>query len=326
MASIRKRGKKFQAIIRRSGYETISRTFTLRKNALEWARDIELKADRQGMPQNLKILEQTTLYDMLIKYRDTVIPQKRSPKNETIIINAFLRHNICSKTLAELKSEDFEHYKIERLKSVLGSTINREFNIIKHAFNVAIDIWELPLNKNPISKVKKAPTPNSRERQLTGEELDRFISIAQKVKNPTVAPLITFALETAMRRGELLNMKKEHYNSENKTLFIPETKNGHPRTIPLSPKAQAIILNANNEGKIFSIHIKALEYHWKQIGLKAEIKDFNFHDLRHTCITRLFARNLSVPEVALISGHRNINQLINIYTHINPENLVSKLQ
>lgn len=88
MASIRKREKKFQAIIRRTGHETISRTFTLRKNAIEWARDIELKADRMGMPKNLKVLEQTTLADMLIKYRDTVIPQKRSPKNETIIINA----------------------------------------------------------------------------------------------------------------------------------------------------------------------------------------------------------------------------------------------
>jgi len=325
MATIRKRNGKFQAQIRRSGFKSICRTFSKRKDALEWARDIELKADRMGMPQNLKILEQTTLADMLIKYRDTVIPQKRSPKNETIIINAFLRHKICSKTLAELKSEDFERYKIERLKSVLGSTINREFNIIKHAFNVAIDVWELPLNKNPLASVKKAPTPKSRERQLTDTELDRFISIAQKVKNPTVAPLILFALETAMRRGELLNIKKRHYHVENKTLLIPETKNGHSRTIPLSPKAQAIILNANDEGKAFPIHIKALEYHWKRICLKAEIDDFNFHDLRHTCITKLFEKGLSVPEVALISGHKCIKQLY-AYVHIQPENLVSKLQ
>jgi integrase len=325
MASIRKRGKKFQAIIRRSGHETISRTFALRKNAVEWARDIELKADRMGMPQNLKVLGQTTLSDMLIKYRDTVIPQKRSPKNEIIIINAFLRHQICLKTLAELKSEDFERYKVERLKSVLGSTINREFNIIKHAFNVAIDVWELPLNKNPLASVKKAPNPKSRERQLTDVELDRLISTAQKVRNLTVAPLILFALETAMRRGELLNIKKEHYHTENKTLFIPETKTGHSRTIPLSTKAQEIISNANSKDKAFPIHIKALEYHWKQICLKAEIDDFNFHDLRHTCITKLFEKGLSVPEVALISGHKCIKQLY-AYVHIQPENLVSKLQ
>jgi len=142
MATIRKRNGKFQAIIRRAGFNTVSRTFTLRKDALEWSRDTELKADRRGMPQNLKVLEQTTLHNMLTKYRDTVIPQKRSPKNETIIINAFMKRKICLKTLSELKSEDFEHYKIERLKSVLGSTVNREFNIIKHAFNVAINVWE----------------------------------------------------------------------------------------------------------------------------------------------------------------------------------------
>ena len=325
MATIRKRNGKFQAQVRRSGFKTISRTFTLRKDALEWARDTELKADRRGMPQNLKVLEQTCLADMLIKYRDTIIPQKRSPKNETIIINAFLRHKICLKSLAELRSEDFENYKVERLKDVLGSTINREFNIIKHAFNVAIDVWEIPLSKNPLSSVKKAPTPNSRERQLTDLELDRLIYQAKRVRNPTVAPLILFALETAMRRGEILNIKKEHYNIENKTLFIPHTKNGHSRTIPLSPKANALILRTKNKGKAFPIHAKAFEYHWKNICLKTGIDNFNFHDLRHTCITKLFEKGLSVPEVALISGHKCIKQLY-AYVHISPQSLVSKLQ
>lgn len=276
------------------------------------------------MPQNLKVLEQTTLSDILIKYRDTAIVQKRSAKNETIIINAFLRHNICQKTLSELTSEHFEQYKIERLKTVLGSTINREFNIIKHAFNVAIDVWELPLNKNPLSSVKKAPTPKSRDRQLNDEELNRLIKEAHNVKNMTVAPLILFALETAMRRSEILRIKKGHYNFESKTLFIPETKNGYSRTIPLSLKAQNIIESSRNEGVVFPIKVKAFEYHWNRICDKANIENFNFHDLRHTCITKLFEKGLSISEVSLISGHRSYAMLAR-YTHLKAEDLVEKL-
>ena len=141
MASIRKRNGKYQAQVRRVGCRDISRTFSHRKDAQEWVHEMELIADRRGMPDNIKVLERMTLTDLLVKYRDTVVLHKRGHKNETIILNAFLRGSVCKKPLSDITSEDFERYKVVRLKSVLGSTINREFNILKHAYNVAIHVW-----------------------------------------------------------------------------------------------------------------------------------------------------------------------------------------
>ncbi len=324
MASIRKRNGKYQAQVRRTGYKTLSRTFTHRKDAQEWANETELRADRRGMPENLKVLEHMTLSDMLIKYRDTVIVHKRGHKNETIIVNAFLRQPLSNKPLSDITSEDFERYKIKRLKSVLGSTINREFNIIKHAYNTAINVWELPINKNPLLCVTKAPTPRSRAKRVSLEESQDIISYAYKIQNPNISLVIQFALETGMRRGEILDVRMEHVNIKNSTLLIPNTKNGHERVIPLTPKALKVIKSSKvRNGLVFPIHKKALGYHWERICNALSLNDLHFHDLRHEAISRFFEMGLNVPEVALISGHRDFRMLFR-YTHMKPENILSK--
>ena len=153
MPSIRKRNGKYQAQIRRLGHKTLSRTFTRKKDALEWANEMELHADRYGMPNNLRVVETMTLRDVLERYIRDVIPTKRNAKNEIIILNAFIRNKFCQKPLSQITGEDFEIYKRKRLQEVLGSTINREFNIIKHAYNTAINIWEMPIAKNPLNSI-----------------------------------------------------------------------------------------------------------------------------------------------------------------------------
>ncbi|MGH1399073.1 MAG: site-specific integrase, partial [Alphaproteobacteria bacterium] len=176
----------------------MSRTFTHKRDALEWAREMELKADRRGMPQNHKVLEQMTLEELLKKYRDTVIVQKKGKKNESVILNAFIRNSICKKSLAEITSEDFEKYRRVRLKSVLGSTVNREFHIIQHAYNVAINVWELPIPKNPLASIANSPEPSPRARRLSEAERKRLIAHAGTVKNPYIALIIKFALGSVL--------------------------------------------------------------------------------------------------------------------------------
>ncbi len=324
MASIRKRNGKYQAQVRRTGYKTLSRTFTHRKDAQEWANETELKADRRGMPENLKVLERMTLADMLIKYRDTVVVHKRGHKNETIIVNAFLRQSMCNKPLSDITSEDFERYKVRRLKSVLGSTINREFNIIKHAYNTAINVWELPINKNPLLCVSKALTPSSRAKRVSIEESQNILSHANSIKNPYISLIIQFALETGMRRSEILGVRMEHVDIKNRTLLIPDTKNGHERVIPLTLKALEVIKASKvKNGLVFPVHNKALGYHWDRICNALNLNDLHFHDLRHEAISRFFEMGLNVPEVALISGHRDFRMLFR-YTHMKPESILNK--
>jgi hypothetical protein len=128
MASIRKRNEKWQVQIRRAGHRPISKTFILRKDALQWARDAERQADRGDLPKDPKVLRQLTLGDLVRRYRDSVSLHKAGYQNECIVFNAFLKHPICCKALAEVRTEDFAEYRDERLKTVKSTTLKRQLN------------------------------------------------------------------------------------------------------------------------------------------------------------------------------------------------------
>jgi integrase len=206
MASIRKRGGKWQVQIRRADHSAISKTFTLRKDALEWARDLERQADRGDLPKDTKVLSQLTLGDLVRRYRDAVSIHKAGYENECIVFNAFLKHPICSKRLAELRTEDFAEYRDERLRTVKPTTLKRQLNPIHHAFEVARDEWGLPIKINPLRKLKLKLNEKARERRLRPGEEERLMAATAKCRNGVVLPVTMFALATAMRRGEVLAM------------------------------------------------------------------------------------------------------------------------
>src|SRR5689334_2558369 len=99
MASIRNRGGKWQVQIRRAAQRPISRTFILRKDAVQWARELERQADRGDLPKDARALRQLSLGDLVRRYRDTVSVHKEGYANECIVFGAFLKHPICTKRL-----------------------------------------------------------------------------------------------------------------------------------------------------------------------------------------------------------------------------------
>jgi integrase len=108
-------------------------------------------------------------------------------------------------------------------------------------FEVARNEWGLPIRENPLSKLKFAGCDQRRERRLRPGELDKLIQAASGCRNKLIAPIVTLALETAMRRGEILAIKSEHFDPAKRTLLIPESKNGRARTIPLSMSALELL-------------------------------------------------------------------------------------
>ena len=135
----------------------------------------------------------------------------------------------------------------------------------------------------------------------------------------TLRNIIEIAIETGMRRGEILNIKKEHIKAD--TLLIPITKNGHQRTIPLTERAKYIL----NKSKLpFPMSANAVRLAWERLKNKANIKDLHFHDLRHEAISRFFEKGLSIPEVALISGHKDVRMLFR-YTHLKAEGYIDEV-
>src|SRR5262245_49227106 len=114
MPTIRKRGHKYQVQIRRLGLRPISRSFHQLRDAQAWARQMELQADRRELPADPTILQQTTLGELVARYRDTVTPRKRTAHAERIVLNAFLRHPICHRRLSEITRSDFAAYRDDR--------------------------------------------------------------------------------------------------------------------------------------------------------------------------------------------------------------------
>ena len=129
-----------------------------------------------------------------------------------------------------------------------------------------------------------------------------------------------------MRKSEILNMRWEDVSLEKRTLHIPQSKNGHSRTIPLSSGVIVLLkrLKAKGRGVVFPISANAFRLSWDRVLVRAQIKGLHFHDLRHEAISRLFEKGLSIPEVALISSHRDYRMLAR-YTHLRAEDIVEKL-
>lgn len=326
MATFRKRGNRWQVQIRRIGHPTISRSFLSKADAQRWARHMEAELDANLLPHDYRRLETTRLADILIRYREEIIPTKRGGHIETIIVGAFLRDPIAELKLSRLKSQDFADYRDKRLGSVRPATLLRELGIIQHALDVAAKEWGYPLNSNPVKRIRKPKLGTSRDRRVAETEIAILLEGAKQSRNPHLEPSIVLAIETGMRRGELLAMRWEHLDLNQRILLIPMTKNGHPRRIPLTTKATETLLTLREGGATSPLPIseESLKKAWQRLLKRVGITDLRFHDLRHEAISRFFELGLSMPEVALISGHRDPRMLFR-YTHLRPERIVEKL-
>jgi len=341
MPSIRKRGERWQAQIRRSGCPTVSRSFRLKADAERWAAQVEAQADGRGLVSDFRPLRTLTLANLIERYRDSVSATHRGHLNEVIILNAFLRHPVASTKLHDLRSHHLAAYRDERLKKVRPATINRELGLIQHALEIARREWSIPLPTNPAKDVSKPSPDRSRERRLEPGESEALMASIKEARNPVLGLLVRFAIQTGMRRGEMLNAKWSDVNFDDGTMKIPVTKNGEPRIIPLTPEAADILRelstfrnkiddelvtfgNKFNGERIFQTTIEALKKCWKRAVDRAGIENLHFHDLRHEAVSRFFEMGLTVPEVALISGHKDPRMLFR-YTHIRASDLVTKL-
>jgi integrase len=328
MATIRKRGAKWQVQVRRKGGCPISRSFASKKDAQTWGREMDRRADLRELPADLKLLDQYTLGDLVRRYLNSVTPRKRGADYERVILSAFLRHPLCTRRLSELSGRLFAAYRDERLQEIKPPSLKRQLAPLSNLFEVARSEWGIPLRENPITKLKLPTNDRSRERRLAPGEYERLIEAADRSRNPLLLPIIQLALETGMRRGEILKVRWCDVSLQHRWLLIPDTKSGKSRTIPLTPGAVQIIaghkagIGISNEIEgcgdrsdlLFPTSANSVRLAWKRITKRARLSDLRFHDLRHEAISRFFEMGLTAPEVALISGHEGIRTLSR-YSH-----------
>lgn len=326
MASIRKRRGKWQVQIRRQGEVPLSRTFTYRTDATAWVRQVESKQDRGDGAVDIRQLRKVTIDDLLKRYGATITVAKRGASVETIRIACLRRSELAKLSLLAASPDRFAAYRDRRLTEVASATVRKEMALLRHLFRIARQEWNLPLAANPIADLKPPAPAKARNRRLGPDEAAKLAAAIQVVRSPTMRALVTFALQTGMRRSELIKCRWGHFNRVARTLLIPETKTDNARTIPLSIAAlDTLGTIAGNDGDlIFPVTANAVRLTWERIRIRAGMRDFRFHDLRHEAISRFFEKGLSVPEVALISGHKDVRMLMR-YTHLRAENIANRL-
>ncbi len=322
MATLRKRGSKWHVQVRRSGQRAQTRSFSHKVDAETWARKIERDIDKGVITTNSEQLKTITVGDLVNRYRDEIVVNKRSAPVETYIVKQFLRHAIASSSLDQISGKDICQYRDQRLKTVQGGTVHRELAVLHHCFEVARKDWGYAMLINPVADITLPPLGKARTRRVTANEL---LSLQQTCTHKTLWSVIEFAIETGMRRSEIVAMQWEDVCWDTGTLHIPVTKNGHSRTIPLTASAIALLRNHPRTNEcVFTMSGNAIRLAWERLKKNNGIEDLRFHDLRHEAISRFFEMGLSVPEVALISGHRDPRMLFR-YTHLKPEYVAKKL-
>lgn len=324
MATIRKRGSSWQTQVRREGYPSLSKTFASKADAAAWARDQERSINRAELPTTARELKGVTVGDLLRRYKETVTPTKRGAGPEQYRIKTLLSHSFAQVALNKLSPATIARYRDDRLKLVQSGTVRRELAIVQHCFEVAKKEWGLPITTNPVQQITVPEAQKPRERRLEDNE-SNILASAASASAWYLQPLISLAIETGMRRGELLSIRWKDVDLSGPTIRILKTKNGHPRTIPLTPKAVEILsLLERKDDRVFPVTPNAVRLAWERLRKRAGLEDLRLHDLRHEAVSRFFEYGLTVPEVALISGHRD-PRMLSRYTHLRPEKVAEKL-
>ena len=325
MAAIGFHRGKYQVRIRKTGHPTISRTFSRKKEAVAWGVITEQKLE-QGEYAPCKHMQFVTLADLLDRYEKDITSTKKSKEIERLRIGKMKRSWISKIRLHTLRPHHIAKYRDERLQEIQGNAVARDMSLISHAIETAIREWNFPLTRNPVKVVRKPASNRSRDRRLEIGEAQSLIKAVNQCKNIWLTPLVEIALETGMRRGELLSLKWSDVDLHKQTAHLPMTKNGSSRTVPLSTKAIEVFtsLPRDMSGIVFPVSPYALRGVWRRATKRAGIKDLRFHDLRHEATSRFFEKGLNVMEVASITGHKDL-RMLQRYTHLRAEDLAKKL-
>lgn len=337
MATITPRGDKWQAKIRRDGYPAKSKTFSKHADAEAWARIQESEMDR-GVWRDRSSAESLTFYKLLEQYIKDVVPHKRGAEVEELRIKALMRDDLAKYKLAALNPVVVSDWRDRRMESgCAGSTVSRELTVVSAVLNWARKELMIQI-ENPVPLIRRPPSPASRTRRFEkGEEkklmkaLEDHPAEGEKkyregTRNPWIKPLVLFAIETAMRRGELLSLRWSNVDLVKRTAFLQKTKNGESRMVPLSSRAVAVLeaLPRSIDGRVFLITADALKKAWVRACERAGLEDFHFHDLRHEATSRLAERLPNLIELAAVTGHKDLKMLKRYY-HPRAEDLAKKL-
>jgi integrase len=331
MSSIRKRGDKWQARVHRKGNNPVVKSFNSKADALKWARNVESQLDlgtlapKQTMPRLMPMLE---------RYVEEVTPTKKGAPQERYRAAQLKRTKLAAMHLDKITGEVVAQYRDQRLTEVSNNTVRLELALLSVVFEQCRKEWSLAVS-NPVKQIRMPKPGKPRQRRLEAGEEEALLAACKASGAHYLHSFVLLAIETGMRFSEIAGLQWENVSVGNRTIFLPDTKNGHPRNVPLSSRSLSAInaLPRSISGKVFWVKAGSIRSAFLIAVDKAKLlhpdthtfmAGLRFHDLRHEAVTRLFEKGLNPIEVGMVSGHRTLSMLQR-YTHLRTETLFARL-
>lgn len=296
-----------------SGGTRESARFKTKPEAVAWAykREAELATDR-------RIIQGQTYAMAMKRYADEVAAKKRGARAEGIRLERLKRQPIASKLLAHLTLTDAEEYRDQRLTEVQPGSVTREMVVMCSVLRKAVK-WRW-IDVYPWTDLEMPARPRSRTKVYNQDEIDLILETAGVA---SAEPIVTriqqaamafaFAVETAMRQGEITSLEWPDIDLTKRVASLSMTKNGDPRRVPLSRRAVAIIERLpRHHTRPWPMSSDSLSQHFMRLRKLAGITDGTFHDARRTACTRM-AKKLGPMDLAKVSGHRDLKMLLRVY-------------
>jgi len=345
MATIEKRVvngiTSFRVKVRRKGFPTETATFERITDAKDWASMIEGRM-REGRHFSTHLSKKHTLSDAIERYIETVLPRKpKCIKDQTRHlrrwqkeIGAYCLANIDSAVIANARDalvrenlnqnkETTDNTKSDKFRSL--STVNRYVATLSHLYTIAIKEWGW-VNDNPTSKFSKFKEPRGRLRILSDKEKNALLEACKQSENQVLYLIVVLCLSTGARRNEIVGLEKQEIDFKRKAIVLEDTKNGEQRVLFIRDlawkllsehlslvEAQETLLvfpSPNNPEKPIDIQTA-----WETALKRAKIKNFRFHDLRHTAASYLAMNGATLRDLAEILGHKTLS-MVKRYAHL----------
>lgn len=349
---IGKNGSRWQAVIRkqtpdRLGLVELRETFATKTAAVAWARKTETAIEsgtyvpQKGESPPEATATVPTLREVVAQYIEKVATKHKGLAVEVDILRRLVDGRRGEKALLDADrpitsytSRDISEYRDSRLAQVSffgtpvgNGTVRRELSLLGRVFIVARDEWCMG-NENPVAKIKLPKEPSGRERRLEDGELDRLLSC---IKSERVKDVILLAIETAMRRSEMAGVKPADVDINKGHIILRDSKNGEPRTVPLTPAAKVIVSRCLQRvalmgyATLSGLNHVSITHSFESGCKKAGIEGLKFHDLRHEATSRFIEMGLSTQEVMVITGHKT-EAMLSRYTQLRTQDIIAKLE
>jgi integrase len=283
---------------------------------------------KEGKQPEIKRIGNYTFNELAGKYLSWINGRQKSARIKSYIINQLVD------AFGSLPLRRFNTVVVEQLQTDLmnrglkNSSCNKVLNILKHMFTKAVE-WDMVESEvlKRVRKVKLLQDNSKRLRYLSKEECQALINSC----DPHLKPVVITALNTGMRRGEILNLKWDQVDLRHGFILLDVTKNGERREIPINKTLEALFLDKSlirrlDVPYVFYDPVTGKPYQnvkrsFKTALRKAKIRDFHFHDLRHTFASHLVMSGVDITTVKELLGHKTLTMTLR-YSHLAPSHKV----